>query len=622
MDRATEILRRVFGYSEFRGQQAEIVEHVCSGGDALVLMPTGGGKSLCYQVPALVRPGTGVVVSPLISLMQNQVDALHQAGVRARMLNSACTPEERDQTVRELLAGRLDLLYVAPERLTSQGMLDLLSRVQVSLFAIDEAHCVSQWGHDFRPEYLRLRVLAERWPAVPRVALTATATVETREEICSRLGLERARVFVSSFDRPNISYRIESRTSVGRQLAAFLSEHRGEAGIVYCPTRAEVDRRCADLTAAGIEALPYHAGLSDAVRAGHQRRFLMEEGVVMVATVAFGMGIDKPDVRFVAHTAMPQSVESYYQETGRAGRDGAPAVAWMVYGLQDVVQQRLRIARSDGDEAFRRASTRHLEAMLALCETAGCRRANLLAYFGERYVGPDGAVGVCGNCDTCLHPPETMDATVPAQKFLSTVARLDRERGQRFGAAQSVDILLGANTARIRRWGHERLTTFGIGRELSRPVWLALARHLLAAGALQVDADYGGLSLTPVGWEILRGDREVTLRRDIRQSASDRASRPRRAVEDLPQQDRALFEALREWRSATASEAGIPAYMVFSDATLREIASARPPDAAALGTVSGVGVVKLERYGPAVLERVRAAAAAEGSPATPPSTPS
>ncbi len=474
MSDALQVLHRVFGYDSFRGAQQDVIEHLIGGGDALVLMPTGGGKSLCYQIPALVRPGTGVVISPLIALMQDQVDALRALGVRAGFLNSTQELAQRRQVEADFLAGELDLLYLAPERLTAESTLRLLDRGRIALFAIDEAHCVSQWGHDFRPDYLTLSGLHERWPEVPRIALTATATSATRAEIVSRLGLAAARQFVASFDRPNIQYRIEPKAEPSRQLLRLIqTEHPGDAGIVYCLTRASVEKTADFLTANGITALPYHAGLGNGTRAAHQARFLREDGLVIVATIAFGMGIDKPDVRFVAHLDLPKSVEGYYQETGRAGRDGGPSTAWLAYGLQDVVQQRKLIETSEGDLAHRRRQSAHLDAMLALCETVECRRAQLLVYFGEQ-------AAPCGNCDTCLTPPQSWDGTIAAQKLLSAVYRLKHERGQRYGAGQVIDILLGRKTARVIDNDHASLTVFGVGTELTETEWRGVTRQLLA----------------------------------------------------------------------------------------------------------------------------------------------
>ncbi len=598
-DGALDVLRRVFGYDSFRGPQQEIIGHLIGGGDALVLMPTGGGKSLCYQIPALVRPGTGVVISPLIALMQDQVDAMRALGVRAGFLNSTQDPAQRRETESGFLAGDLDLLYLAPERLRTEPTLALLDRGTVSLFAIDEAHCVSQWGHDFRPDYLTLSGLRERWPAVPRIALTATATQATRTEIADRLGLAGARHFVASFDRPNITYRIVPKAEPGRQLLNFIrGDHPGGAGIVYCLSRASVEKTAEFLTASGITALPYHAGLDAFTRARNQARFLREDGLVMVATIAFGMGIDKPDVRFVAHLDLPKSVEGYYQETGRAGRDGLPSTAWLAYGLQDVVQQRKLIETSAGDLAHRRRQAAHLDAMLALCETIECRRAQLLGYFGEDS-------GACGNCDTCLEPPEAWDGTIPAQKFLSAVYRLKRERGQRFGAGQVIDILLGRSTAKVTEHGHDSLTVFGVGTELTESQWRGVARQLMAQGLLTVQGDYGTLELTAGSDEVLGRRREVMLRREPERPPRTRAPRGAKAAaapEDLPAAAAPLFEKLRAWRAGAAREQGVPAYVIFHDATLRQIAARAPATLAALSAVSGVGEAKLARYGQQVLD--------------------
>jgi len=593
------VLQRVWGYPAFRGFQEEVVDHVIAGGDALVLMPTGGGKSLCYQVPALVREGTGVVISPLIALMQDQVDALAALGVRAAFLNSTQSPDTRREVEQALLDGELDLLYLAPERLGAAA--SLLDRARISLFAIDEAHCVSQWGHDFRPDYLGLSMLHERWPEVPRIALTATATTATRAEIVSRLQLGDARQFIASFDRPNIQYRIVPKEQPLKQLLSLIrEEHDGDSGIVYCLSRASVERTAEALVAAGIDAMPYHAGLDADIRRRHQARFLREDGVVMVATIAFGMGIDKPDVRFVAHLDLPKSVEGYYQETGRAGRDGLPSTAWLAYGLQDVVQQRRMIEQSEGDLAHRRNLSTHLDAMLALCETVHCRRAQLLDYFGERYEG-----GRCGNCDTCLDPPESWDGTIAAQKLLSTVVRLDRERGQRYGAGQIIDILLGRETDRVRQLGHDTLTTFGIGTELSEQEWRGVVRQLLAQGLLSVSDDgYGTLRITEGSAAVLRGERDVLMRREVVTARRAGAKRKAQAAADLAPREAELFEILRAWRAATAAEANVPAYVVFPDATLRGIAVLKPRTLEELGTISGVGEKKLEAYSEAILRLV------------------
>ncbi|OIJ26214.1 DNA helicase RecQ [Nocardioides luteus] len=594
-----DVLRRVFGYDEFRGDQAEIVAHVATGGDALVLMPTGGGKSLCYQIPALVRPGTGVVISPLIALMQDQVDALSALGVRAGFLNSTQMPHERQQVEQALLAGELDLLYLAPERLRVPETGRLLDQAKISLFAIDEAHCVSQWGHDFRPDYLQLSHLHERWPEVPRIALTATATAETRREIASRLDLEDARHFVASFDRPNIQYRIAPKDKPGKQLLDLIrTEHPGEAGIVYCLSRASVERTAASLVGAGIDALPYHAGLDARTRAQNQSRFLREDGIVMVATIAFGMGIDKPDVRFVAHLDLPKSVEGYYQETGRAGRDGQPSTAWLAYGLADVVQQRQMIETSEGDRAHKHRLGQHLNAMLALCETVDCRRVQLLRYFGQ-------ASEPCGNCDTCLSAPESWDGTVPAQKVLSTVIRLDRERnGQRFGAGQIVDILRGKETEKVRQFRHDELSVFGIGTDLAESDWHSVIRQLLAREMLAVDTRYGVFSVAEAAGPVLRGEQQLMLRKEPPRQPRRSGSGERKAkvaAADLSPEAAEVFERLRAWRGEVAKEQGVPAYVVFHDATLREIATRLPASRDELGTISGIGEAKLEKYAEGVL---------------------
>jgi ATP-dependent DNA helicase RecQ len=597
---AADVLRRVFGYDSFRGAQQEIVEHVIGGGDALVLMSTGSGKSLCYQIPALVRDGVGVVVSPLIALMQDQVDALTALGVRAGFLNSTQGPEERRLVESAFLTGELDLLYLAPERLRLESTLQLLDRGKVSLFAIDEAHCVAQWGHDFRPDYLALSMLHERWPTVPRIALTATATEATHAEIAERLNLTDAKHFVASFDRPNIQYRIVPKNEPQRQLLELLrTEHAGDAGIVYCLSRAATEKTAQFLVNNGIPALPYHAGLDARIRATHQERFLREDGLVMVATIAFGMGIDKPDVRFVAHLDLPKSVEGYYQETGRAGRDGLPSTAWLAYGLQDVVQQRKMIAASEGADAYRRQLTAHLDAMLALCETVECRRVRLLAYFGEHG-------SACGNCDSCLTPPESWDGTVAAQKLLSTVFRLNSERRQRFGAGQSIDILLGKKTPKVTQFDHDSLSVFGIGTELSEGEWRGVARQLLAQGLLMVDGDYSTLALTADSAAVLRGEHQVLLRREAAKPARAAKVRKQSAVDDLPEQAVPIFEKLRAWRGAAAKEQGVPAYVVFHDATLRQIATQAPSTLTALGAISGIGESKLAKYGQQILDTLAA----------------
>ncbi|MFB7593039.1 DNA helicase RecQ [Streptomyces sp. NPDC056169] len=611
---ASQVLHRVFGYSSFRGEQQEIIEQVVGGGDALVLMPTGGGKSLCYQIPALVRDGTGVVISPLIALMQDQVDALRALGVRAGFLNSTQDQYERQAVEQAFLADELDLLYLAPERLRTEGTQRLLDRGKVSLFAIDEAHCVAQWGHDFRPDYLALSMLHERWPKVPRIALTATATEATHAEIAARLGLEDARHFVAGFDRPNIQYRIVPKNNPLKQLLDLIrTEHDGDAGVVYCLSRSSVEKTAAALVEQGIDAVPYHAGMDARTRAANQSRFLREDGVVVVATIAFGMGIDKPDVRFVAHLDLPKSVEGYYQETGRAGRDGEPATAWLAYGLQDVVQQRKLIDGSEGDEAHRRGLGMHLDAMLALCETVDCRRVRLLAYFGQ-------SGEPCGNCDTCLTPAESWDGTVAAQKLLSTVWRLAKERRQKFGAGQIIDILQGKKTAKVIQFDHDGLSVFGVGSDLGTAEWRGVVRQLLAQGLLTVEGDYGTLVLTENSGEVLGGRRSVPMRKEkapaapSRKESGARSGKGARVPVDLPAAAVPVFEALRAWRAATAREQGVPAYVVFHDATLREIATLFPGTVAELGTVGGVGEAKLTKYAEGVLATL--AECEGGAPAT------
>jgi ATP-dependent DNA helicase RecQ len=598
---ARSVLHEVYGYDEFRGDQAAIVEHVIAGGDAVVLMPTGAGKSVTYQVPALVRPGTGLVVSPLIALMHDQVDALVANGVRAAYLNSTQSIDERRMVERAYLDGELDLLYVAPERLGNATTVAFLQRGELSIIAIDEAHCVSQWGHDFRPDYLALGGLADAFPGVPRMALTATATRETHREITERLRLPDARHFVASFDRPNIQYRIEPKVDARRQLLAFVRSFPDAAGIVYALSRKSVDQIADYLAGQGIDALPYHAGLPAEQRAANQSRFLREDGVVMVATIAFGMGIDKPDVRFVAHVDLPKSVEGYYQETGRAGRDGEPSVAWMAYGLGDVVQQRRLIESSPGDRAFKMRLGQHLDAMLALCETVGCRRQNLLGYFGE-------VSEPCGNCDTCLTPPETWDGLIPSQKLLSTIVRLQRERGQAYGAGQLIDILRGASTERVRQLKHDTLATFGIGADLSEQDWRSVVRQLLARGFLVARGEYGTLGLTDASAGVLRGDVAVPLRRDVLGRSGSGRARKAAASDSVAAANQPLFEALRAWRADTAREQGMPAYIVFGDATLRALAEQRPATLADLDGISGIGAKKREAYGEAVLAVVAASA--------------
>ncbi len=599
---AIEILQRVFGYGAFRGQQGEIVDAVVGGASAVVLMPTGSGKSLCYQIPALVRPGVGLVVSPLIALMHDQVEALLAVGVKAAFLNSTQSPDERIATERALLAGDIDLIYIAPERLATESARSLLDRVAagpgISVFAIDEAHCVAQWGHDFRPDYLALADLVGRWPGVPVMALTATATEATHREITQRLHLGDALQFVASFDRPNIQYRIVPKDDPKQQLLRFItSEHHGDAGIVYALSRNAVEQTAEWLAGHGVTALPYHAGLDVRIRARNQQRFLREDGVVMVATIAFGMGIDKPDVRFVAHVDLPKSVEGYYQETGRAGRDGLPATAWLAYGLADVVQQRRLIERGAGDAAHRRKQSANLDAMLGLCETVGCRRRALLAYFGEETATD------CGNCDTCLEPVDTWDGTVPAQKLLSTIVRLQRERGQRFGGGQIIDILRGKATAKVTEKGHETLATFGVGADLDDRAWRSVLRQLIAQDVVAVaDDGFGTLALGELAASVLRGEHAVRLRHDLARSKSGAGSRKASPVAaDLDEPARELFERLRAWRASVAKDQGVPAYVVFGDATLKAIAASRPAGTDALSGISGVGATKLERYGESVL---------------------
>ena len=606
MDPARDILRRVFGFDAFRGEQEAVVAHLAEGKDCLVLMPTGGGKSLCFQIPALLRQGTAIVVSPLIALMQDQVEALRQAGVRAAYLNSSLGTAEAAQVEREFLAGGYDLLYVAPERLLTPRFLSLLDQCPVALFAIDEAHCVSQWGHDFRPEYRQLALLHERWPQVPRIALTATADAPTRREIVERLGLEQARQFVSSFDRPNIRYRVAQKQDARRQLLDVIAAHRGDSGIVYCLSRRKVEETAAWLVQQGVSALPYHAGMDATSRSDHQRRFLREDGIVIVATIAFGMGIDKPDVRFVAHLDLPKSLEGYYQETGRAGRDGAPAEAWLAYGLGDVVTLRQMIEASESGEERKRVERRKLDALLGYCESTRCRRVQLLQYFGETYQPPAGQQG-CGNCDNCLTPPETWDGTEAAQKALSVVFRT----GQRFGAGHLIDVLRGSAAGRVAELGHDRLPTYGVGADLDVHTWRSVFRQLVAAGYLDVDSDgYGTLRLSSAARPVLKGEARVALRRDLsprkergsrRTRGGDAAADPQAVRSPLDGAALQRFERLRAWRSQRAREQNLPAYIIFHDATLQEIAAAHPGDLDALSAVNGVGASKLERYGEDVL---------------------
>ena len=619
---AHAVLHRVFGYPAFRGHQGDAIVHVADGGDALILMPTGAGKSLCYQIPALVRGqrglGCGIVVSPLIALMQDQVSALRESGVRAAFLNSSLSAQRAAEVERDFRDGALDLLYVAPERLLTDRCLQLLSSAPVSLFAIDEAHCVSQWGHDFRPEYMQLAVLGKRFPGVPRVALTATADPATRVEIVERLELTDARSFVSSFDRPNIRYEIVEKIDARRQLIDFIrADHADQAGIVYCLSRRRVDETAAFLAEQGVKALPYHAGMDADARQKNQARFLRDDGIVMVATIAFGMGIDKPDVRFVAHLDLPKSIEGYYQETGRGGRDGAPSDAWMAYGLQDVVQLRRMIDESDASDQYKRVSGAKLDSMLGLCEAATCRRALLLSYFGEddELTRP---TANCGNCDNCLVPPETFDATVAVQQLLSCIYRLKKERGQSFGALHVISVLRGEKDGRsaekIRQWQHDTLSTFGVGADRSEIEWRAIVRQCIAFGLVDVDHEtYGTLHLTAKSRAVLKGEETVRLRRFVKDTKRRKGGRTRKDLDPtdgLSASGATLFDALRSWRLAASREHGVPAYVIFHDGTLKDIARARPTTLAALGELSGVGEKKLEAFGReilAVVERQEAA---------------
>ncbi len=588
-----QVLHQVFGYESFRPLQGDIVHELVGGGNALVLMPTGGGKSLCYQIPAMVRPGTGVVISPLIALMQDQVAALKQLGVQAAFLNSSMAPEQAWQTENALLRGELDLLYCAPERLLQPRMLELLDNASLSLFAIDEAHCVSQWGHDFRSDYLGLSILAERFPAIPRIALTATADERTRKEIAERLSLTGARHFISGFDRPNIQYRIAPKTNANKQLLDFIrDEHPGDSGIVYCLSRNKVDATARLLQQKGYNALPYHAGLTSEERAANQERFLREDGVIVVATIAFGMGIDKPDVRFVAHLDLPKSLEAYYQETGRAGRDGNPSTAWMVYGLQDVIKLRQMLEASQGNDHFKRVERQKMDAMLGLCEITTCRRQALLRYFGDVLEAP------CGNCDTCLTPPETWDGTEAVRKALSCVYRT----GQRFGVNYVIDVLRGADNDRIRQAGHQAISTWGIGTELSATQWKSVFRQLVANGYLRADPEgYGALVLTEQCRSVLRGEATMELRKDPERKASRRAAKTR-TEHSSHISDPVGWEALRAKRKELADDQGVPPFVIFHDTTLQELLERRPTTLDEMSQVSGVGSAKLERYGDIFLE--------------------
>ena len=589
---ALNILKTVFGYDQFRGDQAEIIDQLVDGRDALVLMPTGGGKSLCYQIPAMIRDGVGVVVSPLIALMQDQVMALRQYGIKAAYLNSSLNSDEINRIENQLLNNELDLLYIAPERLFNGRSMNILSQINLALFAIDEAHCVSQWGHDFRPEYIQLSALHERFPNIPRIALTATADTPTRNEIIERIALHEARIFNSGFDRPNIRYRISENSGNAREhlLRFILNEHEGETGIVYCLSRKRVDEIAQWLTTRGMTALPYHAGLSQQQRQTNQERFLREDGIIIVATIAFGMGIDKPDVRFVAHLNLPKSIEAYYQETGRAGRDGLPADAWMAYGLQDVITLRQMQQSSDADAKHKRIEQHKLDAMLGLCELTTCRRQSLLRYFGDIMEQP------CGNCDNCLSPPETWDATVTAQKALSCVHRT----GQRFGVNYLIDVLRGSDHARIKQFSHDQISTHGIGKELSTTEWRSIYRQLISRGLLSVDVEgFGGLHLTEAARPVLRGETQLMLRKQVKPV---KAERKRNSRQFSKATDTALWNALRERRKQLADEQGVPAYVIFHDATLMEILERQPQNLEQLGRITGIGERKLTAYGETFLD--------------------
>jgi len=604
LDQAQRILKDVFGYDAFRGNQGAIIERVGSGGDALVLMPTGGGKSLCYQVPALLREGLAVVVSPLIALMDDQVATLDELGVSAVALNSTLSADEQRDIAERIRRGEIKMLYLAPERLVQPRMLAFLQRLEIALFAIDEAHCVSQWGHDFRPEYMQLGQLAELFPNVPRIALTATADKRTREEIVQRLHLENAERFLSSFDRPNIFYRIVPKEQPRKQLLGFLAERRGDAGIVYCMSRKKVDDLAAFLTEQGFPALPYHAGLPNELRAYHQKRFLNEEGLIMVATIAFGMGIDKPNVRFVAHLDLPKSLEAYYQETGRAGRDGLPADAWMAYGLQDVIFLKQMLNNSEGDERHKRVEQHKLDAMLALCEETRCRRQALLAYFDEELPRP------CGHCDNCVDGVQTWDATEPARQALSAIYR----SGQRYGVGHLVDVLLGRDNDKVRGLGHQHLSVFGVGKALSEGEWRSLFRQLVARGLADVDLEgFGGLRLSDSCRPLLRGEVTLELRRDLSSKAPKPASSA--ASQLVRSEERETWEALRTLRRKLAEEHSVPPYVIFPDATLLEMLRSQPASLADMARISGVGARKLERYGQAFLEVLQGTVEVVRSPA-------
>ena len=595
--KALEILNSLYGYDSFRGHQADIIEHVTEGNNALVLMPTGGGKSLCYQIPSLLRDGVGIIISPLIALMQDQVGAMQQLGVKAAFLNSSLSRSEQNEIEQQLMAGQLDLLYIAPERLIQPYVLDMLGRCRLALFAIDEAHCVSQWGHDFRSDYLSLSILAERFSAIPRIALTATADIRTRKEIIERLSLEGAKAYISGFDRPNIRYAIANKTTPKKQLLAFLQHRKSEAGIVYCLSRKKVEDTAEWLSQQGYNALPYHAGLPSQLRQTHQSRFLREDGVIIVATIAFGMGIDKPDVRFVAHLDLPKSIEAYYQETGRAGRDGQPADAWMVYGLQDVVRLQQMAQGSDGSEQFKRAERHKLDAMLGLCEVTSCRRKVLLRYFA------DDAPNQCGNCDNCQMPPETWDGTEAAQKVLSCVYRT----GQRFGLVHVMDVLQGKENEKVLQHGHQQLSTFGIGSDTHEAQWRSVIRQLVVRGFLRVDLEgYSALQLTDLCRPVLKGEQELHLRKEEVKAPSLKGSKAggkkSAGKVQIAPEDQELWEELRECRKYLSEEHNVPPYVIFHDATLKEMLDVMPMSGSELLTLTGVGDSKLEKYGADFIE--------------------
>ena len=594
MQKAVEILNSLYGYDSFRGHQAEIIEHVSAGNNALVLMPTGGGKSLCYQIPSLLRDGVGIIISPLIALMQDQVGAMQQLGVKAAFLNSTLSHSDQNKIEQDLLSGQLDLLYIAPERLIQPYTLDLLSRCQLALFAIDEAHCVSQWGHDFRADYLSLSLLSERFPNIPRIALTATADIRTRKEIIERLSLTGANAYISGFDRPNIRYAIANKTTPKKQLLAFLQQRKQEAGIVYCLSRKKVEDTAHWLSDEGFTALPYHAGLPAQLRQTHQNRFLREDGVIIIATIAFGMGIDKPDVRFVAHLDLPKSIEAYYQETGRAGRDGHPADAWMIYGLQDVVRLQQMAQGSDGSEQFKRAERHKLDAMLGLCEVTSCRRKVLLSYFADE------APNQCGNCDNCQLPPVTWDATEAAQKVLSCIYRT----GQRFGVVHVMDVLQGKENEKVLQHSHQELSTFGIGSDIHEAQWRSVIRQLVVRGFLRVDLEgYSALQLTDLCRPVLKGEQLLHLRKDeIKAPATKKGSAKSYKKTQIPPEDQELWDELRECRKYLAEEHNVPPYLIFHDATLKEMLDIMPMSGPELLNITGVGDSKLEKYGADFIE--------------------